>query len=159
MLNGAPSQKKFWIPPNIVHAKYNEFSILLHWYMSVAQKIIIVFPLYTFQTTLQVDHWMTFAQGSLSCASKFSTALTYLDKSLEPVTYIVGQSLTLADFAIWEILQSKWLGDFNMFILVLVSLINTLIYLKVCCGYSRAKIRGLCHCHICDNIFLKYRLH
>nr|XP_022332735.1 bifunctional glutamate/proline--tRNA ligase-like [Crassostrea virginica] len=55
----------------------------------------------------EVDHWMTFAQGSLSCASKFSTALTYLDKSLEPVTYIVGQSLTLADFAIWEILQSS----------------------------------------------------
>lgn len=101
--------------------------------MSVGQKIIIVFPLYTFQTTLQVDHWMTFAQGSLSCASKFSTALTYLDKSLEPVTYIVGQSLTLADFAIWEILQSKWLGDSNMFIWFLdqnIDIFESLLWLQ-----------------------------
>ncbi|XP_056021865.1 bifunctional glutamate/proline--tRNA ligase-like isoform X2 [Ostrea edulis] len=55
----------------------------------------------------EIDHWMTFAADSLSCAAKFCTALSYLDKSLEPVTYMVGRSLTLADFAVWEVLQSS----------------------------------------------------
>ncbi|KAL8612842.1 hypothetical protein ACOMHN_038097 [Nucella lapillus] len=55
----------------------------------------------------EVDHWLSFAQGQLSCASQFTTALQYLDTVLKPATFLVGHSLTLADFAVWEALQGS----------------------------------------------------
>ncbi|KAK7104463.1 hypothetical protein V1264_019176 [Littorina saxatilis] len=58
----------------------------------------------------EVDHWINFAYGQLSCASDFATAIEYLDYVLKPATYLVGNALTLADFAVWEVLQgsSQW---------------------------------------------------
>ena len=56
---------------------------------------------------LQVDHWLSFAYGDLSCASDVKAGLDYLDQVLGPVTYLVGSSLTLADLAVWECLYSK----------------------------------------------------
>ena len=54
-----------------------------------------------------MDHWINFAYGQLSCASDFTTALDYLDSVLKPATYLVGHALTLADFAVWEVLQGE----------------------------------------------------
>ncbi|XP_021352848.1 bifunctional glutamate/proline--tRNA ligase-like, partial [Mizuhopecten yessoensis] len=53
----------------------------------------------------EVDHWMTFATGHLSCANEFSAALQYLEERLTLVTFLVGHGLTVADFAVWEALH------------------------------------------------------
>ncbi|XP_063220918.1 bifunctional glutamate/proline--tRNA ligase isoform X1 [Bacillus rossius redtenbacheri] len=55
----------------------------------------------------EVDHWLTFSVGPLVCAREFTEALLYLDKMLGPVTYLVGNKLTIADFAVWGALYSS----------------------------------------------------
>ena len=52
--------------------------------------------------SIQVDHWLNFSWGQLACSSSFNAAIQYLNKVLGPVTYLVGGSLTVADFAVWE---------------------------------------------------------
>ncbi|XP_012942923.1 bifunctional glutamate/proline--tRNA ligase [Aplysia californica] len=58
----------------------------------------------------EVDHWLNFAYGQLSSTTDYKNAVTYLDQVLRPATFLVGQSLTLADFAVWEVLHqnSQW---------------------------------------------------
>ncbi|XP_053376330.1 bifunctional glutamate/proline--tRNA ligase-like [Mercenaria mercenaria] len=58
----------------------------------------------------EVDHWFSFAWGELGCSSGFNAAVQYLDSVLGPVTYLVGPTLTAADFAIWEnlYLSTPW---------------------------------------------------
>ncbi|XP_013406588.1 bifunctional glutamate/proline--tRNA ligase isoform X2 [Lingula anatina] len=58
----------------------------------------------------EVDHWLEFGNGRLTCASDFPAALEYLDHVLGPVTYLVGHRVTLADFAVWGALRgsSQW---------------------------------------------------
>ena len=55
----------------------------------------------------QVDHWINFASGRLSCSSDFKAALEYLDQVLGPITVLVGNDFTIADFAIWETLHGE----------------------------------------------------
>ncbi|CAC5405711.1 EPRS [Mytilus coruscus] len=55
----------------------------------------------------EVDHWLLFAQGRLSCANDFTSAVVYLDTVLGPITYLVGHCVTIADFAVWECLHSN----------------------------------------------------
>ncbi|KAL5008457.1 hypothetical protein ScPMuIL_014038 [Solemya velum] len=54
----------------------------------------------------EVDHWLTIAADSLTCASDFQASLQYLDQVLQSVTYLVGHSFTVADFAIWACLHT-----------------------------------------------------
>ena len=56
---------------------------------------------------LQVDHWLNFANGQLSSSTEYKAAVTSLDSVLRPVTFLVGQSWTVADFAVWEALHCK----------------------------------------------------
>lgn len=49
----------------------------------------------------EVDHWLSFSSGPLSCSSDFKDAVAYLDRVLGPTTYLVGEKLTAADFAVW----------------------------------------------------------
>lgn len=53
----------------------------------------------------QIDSWIDFSATLLIDSKKFDSALTHLDKQLSPVTYLVGQSITLADFAVWGALK------------------------------------------------------
>ncbi len=53
----------------------------------------------------QIDSWVDFSATLLSDNKKFQSALLHLDKQLSPVTYLVGQSITLADFAVWGALK------------------------------------------------------
>nr|CAD7393466.1 unnamed protein product [Timema cristinae] len=55
----------------------------------------------------EVDHWLTFSTGPLVCIKEYSEALLYLDKMLGPVTYLVGNKLTLADFIVWGALYGS----------------------------------------------------
>lgn len=43
--------------------------------------------------------------NSLENASDVNSALVRLNKSLAPVTFLVGPSVTLADFAVWAALK------------------------------------------------------
>lgn len=66
--------------------------------------------------TTEVNHWLTFSISSLSSKNEFSSALETLNKSLAPVTYLVGKSITIADFVVfstlhvsqqWKLLQAN----------------------------------------------------
>lgn len=52
-----------------------------------------------------MDHWLSFSSGPLTCASDFNDAVAYLDRVLGPATYLVGDNLTAADFAVWGALR------------------------------------------------------
>ncbi|XP_055373827.1 bifunctional glutamate/proline--tRNA ligase [Condylostylus longicornis] len=47
----------------------------------------------------EIDHWLSF---SLTCEDDISWALSYLNKSIAPVTYLVANKLTVADFALFN---------------------------------------------------------
>ncbi|XP_067018170.1 bifunctional glutamate/proline--tRNA ligase-like [Acropora muricata] len=53
----------------------------------------------------EVDHWLEFSVNSLENASDVNSALVRLNNSLAPVTFLVGPSVTLADFAVWAALK------------------------------------------------------
>lgn len=63
----------------------------------------------------EINHWMTFCLGPLTSKNEFSNALEILNKSLAPVTYLVGKRITIADFVVFATLyqSSQW----NSFIL------------------------------------------
>ncbi|XP_030371393.1 bifunctional glutamate/proline--tRNA ligase [Scaptodrosophila lebanonensis] len=53
----------------------------------------------------QIDHWLSF---SLTCEDDISWALSFLDKSIAPVTYLVANKLTIADFALFNEMHSRY---------------------------------------------------
>lgn len=53
----------------------------------------------------QIDHWLTFA---LTSSSDIKTTLTYLDKCLGPITYLVSNNLTIADLALFNEIYTKY---------------------------------------------------
>jgi bifunctional glutamyl/prolyl-tRNA synthetase len=59
----------------------------------------------------EVDHWLTYSLSLKSEKSDFNSLLTFLDKSLDAVTYLACKRLTIADFAIFASLYSSksWL--------------------------------------------------
>jgi len=59
----------------------------------------------------EVDHWLTFCLGPLSCAAELAKALSYLDSVLQPVSTLVGDIVTVADYEVFGTLASSpsWL--------------------------------------------------
>lgn len=55
----------------------------------------------------EVDHWLSFSTGPLVCKNDSKDAIAYLDRVLGPITYLVGDKLTAADFAVWGSLYSS----------------------------------------------------
>jgi len=41
----------------------------------------------------EVDHWLTFCLGPLSCGAELPRALTYLESVLLPTTFLVGTAV------------------------------------------------------------------
>lgn len=60
------------------------------------------------QLDIQVDHWLSFSIGPLSCSQEFQDSVLYLDNLLGPVTFLVANKLTIADLAVWTTLYSKY---------------------------------------------------
>ncbi len=59
-----------------------------------------------YSVILQVDHWLEFSvNNSLDNPNEVNMALQCLNKSLAPVAFLVGHSVTLADFAVWGALK------------------------------------------------------
>lgn len=55
----------------------------------------------------EVDHWISFSLGPLSCTQEFAASVEYLDHVLGPVTYLVGNQITIADLIVWGTLLCK----------------------------------------------------
>ncbi|XP_055848548.1 bifunctional glutamate/proline--tRNA ligase [Episyrphus balteatus] len=53
----------------------------------------------------QIDHWLSF---SLTCDDDISWAMSFLDKSIAPVTFLVANKLTIADFALFNEMHSRY---------------------------------------------------
>ena len=53
----------------------------------------------------QVDHWLDFSNFRLASTSDFASALQQLDASLKMCTYLVGDAVTIADYAVWSFLK------------------------------------------------------
>ena len=49
----------------------------------------------------EVDHWLTFTLGPLSCPGEIEKSLSYLDSVLQPATFLVGDSVTIADYEVY----------------------------------------------------------
>ena len=60
----------------------------------------------------EVDHWLTFSLGPLSCQGEFKNALTYFERVLAPLTFLVGDSVTIADYVVFGTLFGSgfWQG-------------------------------------------------
>jgi len=59
----------------------------------------------------EVDHWLTFTLGPLSCPSDLGKAVPYLDTVLQPATWLVGDQVSIADYEVYGSLanNSTWL--------------------------------------------------
>ncbi|XP_044305822.1 bifunctional glutamate/proline--tRNA ligase [Varanus komodoensis] len=55
----------------------------------------------------EIDHWMEFSTTKLSDPTKFALALQELNNSLSLRTYLVGNTLSLADFSVWAALKGN----------------------------------------------------
>lgn len=54
---------------------------------------------------LTMNHWLSF---SLVMEDNMPKCLEYLDKTLGPVTYLVGESLTVSDLAVYSAIYGKF---------------------------------------------------
>ena len=63
----------------------------------------------------EVDHWLTFSLGPLACPGETEKSLSYLDSVLQPATFLVGDSVTIADYEVYGRLANLpvwlWLVD------------------------------------------------
>ncbi|KAM6324331.1 bifunctional glutamate/proline--tRNA ligase [Aegotheles albertisi] len=55
----------------------------------------------------EIDHWLEFSATKLSTASQFPSAVQELNHCLSLRTYLVGNSLSLADFCVWAVLKDN----------------------------------------------------
>ena len=44
---------------------------------------------------------------SLRCVNEFNDAVLYLNEALAPAAYLVGHSVSIADFAVWAVLNGN----------------------------------------------------
>ncbi|XP_048353119.1 bifunctional glutamate/proline--tRNA ligase isoform X4 [Sphaerodactylus townsendi] len=58
----------------------------------------------------EIDHWLEFSARKLSEPASFAPAIQELNNCLSLRTYLVGNSLSLADFSVWATLKgnSQW---------------------------------------------------
>ncbi|XP_012582375.1 PREDICTED: bifunctional glutamate/proline--tRNA ligase isoform X2 [Condylura cristata] len=55
----------------------------------------------------EIDHWLEFSATKLSSCSLFTSAVNELNLCLSLRTYLVGNSLSLADFCVWATLKGS----------------------------------------------------
>ena len=60
----------------------------------------------------EIDHWLIFSMGPLLHHGVFKNALVYLDNILAPVTFLVGEHVTVADYVVFGTLftSGHWRG-------------------------------------------------
>uniref|UniRef100_A0A7M4FRH7 Glutamyl-prolyl-tRNA synthetase 1 n=1 Tax=Crocodylus porosus TaxID=8502 RepID=A0A7M4FRH7_CROPO len=55
----------------------------------------------------EIDHWLEFSATKLSAPSQFPSAIHELNHCLSLRTYLVGNSLSLADLCVWAVLKGS----------------------------------------------------
>ncbi|KFP40577.1 Bifunctional glutamate/proline--tRNA ligase, partial [Chlamydotis macqueenii] len=55
----------------------------------------------------EIDHWLEFSATKLSAVSQFLSAVQELNHCLSLRTYLVGNSLSLADLCVWAVLKDS----------------------------------------------------
>ncbi|XP_032538067.1 bifunctional glutamate/proline--tRNA ligase isoform X6 [Chiroxiphia lanceolata] len=55
----------------------------------------------------EIDHWLEFSATKLSAATQFLSAVQELNHCLSLRTYLVGNSLSLADLCVWAVLKDN----------------------------------------------------
>ncbi|KFW75178.1 Bifunctional glutamate/proline--tRNA ligase, partial [Manacus vitellinus] len=55
----------------------------------------------------EIDHWLEFSATKLSAANQFLSAVQELNHCLSLRTYLVGNSLSLADLCVWAVLKGN----------------------------------------------------
>uniref|UniRef100_F7GED1 Bifunctional glutamate/proline--tRNA ligase n=1 Tax=Ornithorhynchus anatinus TaxID=9258 RepID=F7GED1_ORNAN len=55
----------------------------------------------------EIDHWLEFSATKLSTCNSFDSAISELNHSLSLRTYLVGNSLSLADLCVWATLKGN----------------------------------------------------
>ncbi|KAM4861247.1 bifunctional glutamate/proline--tRNA ligase [Thomomys bottae] len=55
----------------------------------------------------EIDHWLEFSTTKLSSCHLFTSAINELNHCLSLRTYLVGNSLTLADLCVWAVLKGS----------------------------------------------------
>ena len=60
----------------------------------------------------EIDHWLTFSLGPLSNHGEFKNALNYFERVLAPLTFLVGDNITIADYVVFGTLFGSgfWQG-------------------------------------------------
>jgi hypothetical protein len=69
-----------------------------------------------------MNHWLSF---SLILDSEMPKSIEYLDKTLGPLTYLVGESLSVSDLAVFAVLHGKYYCT----MLEIITLINVQCYI------------------------------
>ena len=67
------------------------------------------------QTKTEIDHWLCFTLGPLKF--DFDEAITYLDSVLKPISVLVGDKLTIADFVIAGALHMDGVWQVSLYFL------------------------------------------
>ena len=60
----------------------------------------------------EIDHWLTFTLGPLANHGEFKNALNYLESVLAPITFLVGETISIADYVVFGSLCASgfWQG-------------------------------------------------
>ena len=58
----------------------------------------------------EIDHWLSFTIGPLTCGDEFEKAIAYLDSVVAPKEFLVNKTLSAADYAVYGALRanSQW---------------------------------------------------
>uniref|UniRef100_A0A8C9FNH2 Glutamyl-prolyl-tRNA synthetase 1 n=1 Tax=Pavo cristatus TaxID=9049 RepID=A0A8C9FNH2_PAVCR len=87
---------------------------------------------------LWIDHWLEFSATKLSTASQFLSAVQELNHCLSLRTYLVGNSLSLADVCVWAVLKGT--GICYPFHLVLMYLFIFFLFRYLHIGHAKAAL-------------------
>ena len=68
------------------------------------------------ESNTEIDHWLTFSIGPLGNHGEFKNALNYLDGVLAPITFLVGDSITIADHVVFGTLFASGFWQVSTFI-------------------------------------------
>lgn len=66
----------------------------------------------------QIDHWLEFSATKLSSCDRLTSAINELNHCLSLRTYLVGNSLTLADLCVWATLKGINSSSYSTGVLV-----------------------------------------
>jgi glutathione S-transferase len=70
------------------------------------------------QSKTEVDHWLSFTVGPLASEAEFERSVAYLDSVLKPITVLVGEKLTIADYVVFGSLFTSGFWQVMKFLII-----------------------------------------